>query len=298
MTGARVPVGLAAALLLAVLAGCGPAGPGESTERATESVRDAYLATVNAGTARVGLRAELTAEVAGRTERAQLTGDARFDFTRQTSQASIVTPLGITVEVRTVGVHFYEKAPAQLRKRFPGSRPWMHFDFEAADRAQYGGPLYVFRPDGPDDPWQMLGFLPAATSARLVGAETLAGARVRHYRAEVRLADLAAAGGDRTGPGRRQFQQKVGLDSVPIEVWLDGNGRLRRLRTSVPLRLRGAEWTGTDAEVTGRAMATQDFSEFGAAVSVDAPPAADTDDLTGLVAERGLAAVGEIVGIL
>ena len=293
------PILVAMALVMAMSA-CGAPIPvnAETSAQATRKVRDSYVATVDARTAAVSVHLEMIADVAGRTERAQLTGSGQFDFAGKKSQTALLTPLGIRIEVRTVGVHFYEKAPPQLRKRFPGNRPWMRFNFEAADIAQYGSPLYVFRPDSADDPWQVLGFLPAASSARFVGSDFVRDRSTRHYQATVRLADLVALGGPRTGPGRRRFQQTIGIDVVPIEAWIDEAGRLRRLRATVPVRLAGADWTATDDVVRGQATATLEFFDFGLPVSVTAPPVEQTDDLTDLVSQRGLAAVGEIVGAI
>lgn len=286
-----------AGLLAAGCATAAPAEPLESAADATAAVRAAYERTVGGGTARVGVRIEMTADVAGGQERAELTGDGWFDFDRRVSRTDMTTPLGLRIEVRTVGVDFYEKAPPQLRRRFPGRREWMKVDFEQADKAQYGTPLYVFRPGRPDDPWQLLGVLPAAGGVEPVDRPVLAdGTPTRHYRATLRMADVAAQGGTRTGPGRARFQRKVGVDEVPLELWLDDAGRLRQLVATVPVRLAGADWTGTDEQVGGTATATLTFGEYGGAVSVDVPPAGATDDLTGLVSRRGLAAMAEIVG--
>jgi hypothetical protein len=291
-----------AARLLAVplagllAAGCGQDQPVETAEQAAAAVRGAYAATVGAGTARVGVRVEMTAEVAGGQERAELTGGGWVDFAGRASRTELTTPLGLQVEVRTVGVDFYERPPPQLRRRFPGTRPWVRVDFEAADRAQYGTPLYVFGA-GPDDPWQLLGVLPAASGVEAVDRPALDdGTATRRYRATLRMADVVAQGGSRTGPGRARFQRMTGVAEVPLELWLDDSGRLRQLRATVPVRLSGADWTGTDEAVRGTATATLAFSEYGTPVRVAAPPAAETDDLTGLVARRGLAAMAEIVG--
>ena len=82
---------------------------------------------------------------------------------------------------------------------------------EAATRPESGNPLYVFAA-GADDPWQLLGFLPAASSVEFVETQTVRGTETRHYRAVVTLADLAAIGDAQTRPGRQRFQEKVGLD--------------------------------------------------------------------------------------
>ena len=201
--------------ILAGLSGCGRSDATQTPQEAEAAVRGAYRTTVDALTAKVTVHADLTADVAGRTERAELTGEGGFNFGAKTSQMAIVNPLGLNIELRTAGVQFYEKAPIQLRKRFPGTRPWMRFDFEAADRAQYGNPLYVFAA-GADDPWQLLGFLPAASSVEFVETQTVRGTETRHYRAVVTLADLAAIGDAQTRPGRQRFQEKVGLDRIPM----------------------------------------------------------------------------------
>jgi hypothetical protein len=299
----RVRGVLAGAALLATAVCCGQGqgsggAPAEDTATATRHVRDAFAATVDAGSALMRMHADLTASVDGQTESARMDGEGVFDFANRASDVSLTTPLGLRLTVRTVGTGFYEKPPPQLRKRYPGDEPWLRFDFEAADRAQYGAPLYVFRPGRPDDPWQVLGFLPAASQASLLGTERVGGTSTRHYRATVRLSDLAELGPPQTRASRQRFQQMVGLSEVDIQVWLDGDGRLRRLRLSVPLHLTGAEWTSTGGEVVADTTATVEFSDFGTPVRVDAPAPDQTHDLTPLVSRRGLAAVGEIVGII
>ena len=81
-------------------------------------------------------------------------------------------------------------------------------------------------------------------------------------------------------------------------MWLDNQGRLRRVRASVALSLPGAEWTGTTDTVNGQITATPGLFDFGTDVTVAVPPSAEADDLTSLVSTRGLEAVGDVIGLI
>lgn len=260
-------------------------------ENATQAVRDSFLRTVDSGTARVALDAQLIADIEGDVQTLAMSGAGWFDFARLASQVDIVTPFGQEIRLCSSNVIFYEKAPAEIRGNFPGDRPWLQFDFDAADRAQYGGPIYVFRTDGGDDPWQMLGALTAVSAVHLAGEDTIGGVETRHYEGSLRLADLVAAGDEETKQGRAEFASKIGIEAVPVEVWLDAAGRVRRLQATVPLTLPGLDG------ITFMGTGGLEFSEFGTPVETAGPGPDDSDDVTSVIAADGLVAVGQMLGL-
>jgi hypothetical protein len=64
-------------------------------------------------------------------------------------------------------------------------------------------------------PARLLGYAQAATDARRVGRETVDGVPTTHYYAEIDLSRYA-------------IRRTLG-DSLPVDVWIDGSGRIRRV---------------------------------------------------------------------
>jgi hypothetical protein len=126
------------------------------------------------------------------------------------------------------------------------------------------------------------------------------GALCRHRLQPVRLADAGsdapAAAGERPGeegrhetvdgvettqyttvldpakiPNGAKVQRLANAKYEPVHVWIDGEGRVRRIRTAFTALGSANEMTMT-------------FSDFGKVVDVSLPPAAETYDATGQAA--------------
>ena len=66
--------------------------------------------------------------------------------------------------------------------------------------------------------------------------------------------------------------------SVPTEVWLDGKGRVRRLKQTVQL---------ASGLVSGTTTLVLEYFDFGAKVDATPPPADQTSDFTALLGGTG-----------
>jgi hypothetical protein len=111
-----------------------------------------------------------------------------------------------------------------------------------------------------------------------VGKETVRGAGTTHYRTTLDLAKAAKAAGS-DGAGLTQLTQQLGTSSLPTDVWVDVDGRLRRLRYAVDVK--GGAPAATRIEVS------MELFDFGTAVTVTPPPADQVADAGGLVGAGG-----------
>jgi hypothetical protein len=225
------------AVAMAALAGCGGGG-GSSLANLT---RDTTLA----GTARFSIVKTVSP---GGSYAATGVIDWRHDRLRSSTvggrHPETTVVLGTTAD-------YVREVPASDRR--DPARPWVQLD-----------PAGGF---ASTDPAAQLDLLRAVTGpATRIGPGHLAGGPTTVYRAVVDVARLAA-----DDPVVANDGYLRGRTAVPVSIWLDGRGRVRQLQdtfTMTPAAAR-AEGLTRPASVT----TTVDFTDFGLAVHVTAPPA-------------------------
>jgi hypothetical protein len=135
----------------------------------------------------------------------------------------------------------------------PG-KSWMKLS--ASDLSAFGG----------QDPTTTAALLPGASTARLVGRETVRGTPTTHYRAVV---DIPAAQRAATGPTAQllaQFRRLVTTRTLPYDAWLDADGRATKVVFAMALR-PGAATGGKRV----RTRVTLEFFGWGEPVEVFFP---------------------------
>lgn len=103
-----------------------------------------------------------------------------------------------------------------------------------------------------------------------VGTEAVDGIDATHYKAELDLAKLMAAAGDKLSPeakSRMQSQMDKVSGTMPVEVWVGSDGLVRRVTLSFDLSAMGM------AGAKGSMAFTMDFTDLGQPVVVTVPPA-------------------------
>jgi hypothetical protein len=121
-----------------------------------------------------------------------------------------------------------------------------------------------------------------------LGKEEVRGVETTHYRATVDLEEAAEQGaeiGELSDEMREQLQAEIermkaqtGLDTLPVDVWVDEDDLLRRMKMDLSFAVEG-EQVGMDM--------TMDFFDFGVDVRVARPPADQTIDITELASQEG-----------
>lgn len=104
-----------------------------------------------------------------------------------------------------------------------------------------------------------------------VGTETLRGVETTHYRATIDLAKALADAPAGARDGARDLLERAGTPTIPVDVWLDAQDRVRKYTMQVDGSSFGAE--------SSSVAVTYEFYDFGAPVDVSAPPADEVADL-------------------
>lgn len=281
--GRRVcALGVTGVLAGSLLTGCGDdgaAGDGArgstakagagTQEQGTRAVRSAYDRTAEEDTARVKLRVRTSAQGTSQTA----DGQGAVDLEDGDSVMTLAVR-GQRIEQRVVDQVLYQRMP---KGQAPGGKPWIKVDLgKVADRQRTGD-------QSMSDPARSAAYAKAITDKDVTkkGTATIDGVKTTRYRVLVDVAEL---------PGGDALRRQAG-PTVPMDVWLDDEGRIRRQQIDMTLeaapatRRSSAGASSSPRQVTVRTV--MEFTDFGTEVEADAPPAGEVTDMTGKALEQG-----------
>ena len=258
----------AGALVLALaLVGCGGSGGG-SAAKPTNAIEAAALKTSQAGSVRTDFTISSPGGVAG-------TGSGVFNGGKDRSgQLTMnITADGRQVAVDTVivGNTIYVRSPL-ISQRLPGGKQWVKVDLQQAAKAANVdlGTLLSSNPS----PAGALAYLQGSSAIKKLGSERVGGVPTTHYRVVV---DLQQAADRASSADRRALEQAikaVGTTTLPVEVWVDSQGYVRKIEYQ-----SGA--SGQSADVT------MEMHDFGSPVPIRAPATNDVVDLLQAIGAGG-----------
>ncbi|MFI1418148.1 hypothetical protein ACH4VX_09155 [Streptomyces sp. NPDC020731] len=263
-----------AAVMGSVLTGCGdgneptgakdggsPSASRNDEDRDTTAVRAAYDKTAEAESARMTVRMKLAAE--GET----VTSDGKgvLDLAEGDSVMTI-TAQGESLEQRVVDEVLYQKTPG---RDAPGGKPWAKIDLRKV-AAQEG-----VNNQRIGDPARTAAYAKAITDKDVteVGTEKIDGVNTTHYRVSVDVTRL---------PGGDRMREQLG-PTLPMQVWLDDEGRLRRQQMDMTVRTAASASAKPDTGAAPQQLkmsTVMEFSDFGTEVDAEAPPAGQVADMT------------------
>ena len=276
----RRRAGIAAALALAataaVVAGCG--GGSTSSALQLDPVAAAATKTQNAGAAHV----RMSMTVNGMGQRFGMHGagaidgtSAKLNFRLGSMPGLMGTKLGhatikeIVLEQNGDYV-IYMQAPT-LSAGLPGGKAWMKLDFSKLGKSA-GIDISKAMSGGQLEPTDMLSMLKAeGADVQKVGPATIDGVATTHYRVKVDLAKALQSKG-LSSPMLKDFASK--MKTATDNVWIDRDGLVRRIQFAY----------GMAAIHMAMKM---DLSDYGAHVTIAAPPSSQVFDMTQL-AQQGL----------
>lgn len=248
------------------------AAVGEQVEPAV--IADAAAKTREAKTARVATLVRVV-EPGGQQ---RFGGQGTFDFERRAGQMALRLIEGESAgfgEATAVFVDstVYYKLPVGA---LAGDRRWIQLDLQnVADASSLDfGPLVQ---GSQADPTQYLLWLSAlGPGITKIGEEEVRGVPTSRYRAAVDLNLLE----QQAPPGKevewaayvQTLRDRLGLAFIPVEVWVDDDGLIRRFNHEY----------GFSAEGT-TAVVTTELFDFGIPVNVSAPPPDEVVTLTDLI---------------
>jgi hypothetical protein len=177
-------------------------------------------------------------------------------------------------ELRLVDGVLYGSATGDMVEEI-GGRHWISYGPDAEFTTHGGlrmdvGPL---RDQVGRNPAREAAFLAAADDVKRIGDETVDGADTTHYTGTATVDELRASIEETADQAGRQGRErsldgyeKLGVDKLTLDVWVDGDDRIKRLRTQG----RGRQ---------GELDLTVTFLDYGKPVTVRAPRPDDTADL-------------------
>ena len=259
-----------AALVVALSAGggSGPAGGGS---------------VVTAGGKRVLLAADVTTREPGAKYTLSVTGSAGTNSVtvHSSGEVNFGPPPSASMEfdVGAVSAHELLVGGDYYLQLSTAAGRWLKVDASSLYGAMGDSPSTLSTATG--DPSQTLELLRAAGSVSAEGQETIGGVSTTHYHAVVDLARIASVAPSAVRAAAeqnaRRAEQALGSDSLPMDVWIDGQNLVRRLVLALNVPSSGG---------TVDATATLDFTEYGRQPSVSPPPADEVTDITGQVSSK------------
>lgn len=267
-------VGIVAGLLVCVWGGataCGGGGSDGADARGGDAVEVLRLAAdrlVDAGTS----KATTSMEMATGGTRVTIRGEGVYDYRRRLGELKVLLPQDPAgksahrpiTELLAPGALFMKNRGAGV----PADK-WVRVDTATLS----DGNLVT---GGATDPFAAAELLRGARSATYVGRTEVAGARVRHYRG---VADLAVAAQDASAGNEASLgaaAKGFATARVPFDVYLDDDGRIRKVRHR--FSFVNGQQKGTVAVAS-----TTLLYDFGVAVDVRLPD--DGDIYAGKIAE-------------
>jgi hypothetical protein len=280
---------------LAIAAVPAAAGCGADEASAVEIVTGAPAATVGADTARMSFSVTmpdvpelgdtpLTGE--GRVDFANGIGAMSFDLGPAIEAAGEQVPDGISTQMEMLfeGTTYYMRFPLLAEAFGPEAAGKEWIKIEGAEvAAEMGVDLSELQQMG-NDPRQQLAYLSGVSDdVEEVGDDVVRGVDVTHYRATVTVDDILEGyeEDDRLVDGeqlRRQLES-LGMDEIDIDVWIDEEGRARRMDMAMPMP--------AESGAPGELEVSMEMFDFGAPVDVVPPPADATFDATALAMQGG-----------
>jgi hypothetical protein len=301
MTGFLRLVALSCAFV--ALAGCGGGDdPSANAPVTFAQLADAAGATADASSGRFDFSFEL--DLPETDDALALTGSGSFDADAKRSSISLDLsslaqmlgglfagaappaanapdfgdPAGWKIEVVTDREVVYLRFPA-FASELPPGKSWVRIEAGEEARAQ-GLDLGQLDSLTATDPQDVLELLRGVSGeVETVGTEELRGVETTHYRGRVSLADYDELVPEENREQLRelfdQMLERSGLGELPIDVWLDEEGLVRRLQ---------ATFSATDSATAETLAASLGFElyDYGESVDVVLPPATQVVDAADL----------------
>jgi hypothetical protein len=172
-----------------------------------------------------------------------------------------------------------------LASRLPEGKTWIKIDLSAAAAAG-GMNLSGLSSLGESNPTQFIEYLRASSGGVVkLGGETLDGVPTTHYHGALQLSAVLERLPSSDQAAAKAALEKLGTNgTIPVDVWVDAQGRLRRIELSLSTAPSGASGAGTPP-VGG--TVTIDYTSYGPVPPVVPPPAGEVFDVSSLASLAG-----------
>ncbi|HVE47379.1 MAG TPA: hypothetical protein VNA57_11625 [Acidimicrobiales bacterium] len=229
----------------------------------------------------------LNVSVKGGAESVDFKGDGAFDFKSQRGRLVLdLSSLGLAGAGGTTEIVFnadvvFMKLPFDLPQL--QAKPWVRIDLTKLDELS-GIDVSQLRQIQSNDPTAALNYLRGATdNVQVLGQEDVRGARTTHYKALIDLQKAAREVAPQYKDDITQIIKQLGSDTIDSDVWLDDEGRLRKLQYQVDLSKVDLPIQEGAPPPTGTLTAVFELFDFGTDIAVADPPADQVTDFQDLM---------------
>jgi hypothetical protein len=118
----------------------------------------------------------------------------------------------------------------------------------------------------------------ASSGVKEVGREQVRGVDTTRYKATIDLRKAAEQQGPQAKKQLERFLEQAQAQSLPADVWVDDQGRLRKMRYQLKLRPKA-----TDQQGSATVSTIMELFDFGTDANVRRPPASQVADLAELL---------------
>ncbi len=280
MSGRRRTALMAAGVAVA-LAGCGsaaaskPSAKGGKAPVRPAAVLTAYTRTTAAKTAKMTMDEILS----GPGENITISGTGVVAFDNKKAEMTMSVPQAGTFTVRLISPQLYIELPAALRSKLPGGKAWLSLNLNTIARNKLGASLSQLSSSS-DLPTQTLAYLQAVSTngVHRVGTAIIRGSSTTEYEVTVDLTKEAANKTAKIKAAVKKLELELHRSTMPVQVWVDSQGRARQLRVQVPVS--SPSGSSSSSTTGAKVTTTIDFYDFGAPLQVTVPPAAEVYNLT------------------
>jgi LppX_LprAFG lipoprotein len=251
---------LVAATVGVLAAGCMSGGPGGPEG----AVKDAAKKTVDEESGKVSMTGAVEGNPA---DQGALEGTGAF--AKDAGEMAITVKRGTneTTEIVYQGTVFYVQPPDATG--LPPGKRWLTVDlaeFAPSAAADLSGFIQFVQ----SDPKRILGLVASGiTDVKEDGSEEIRGVPTTKYTGTIDLTEAAESAGD-LEDALKGALEGAEFTTLPVQVWVDDDGLVRRFAYSLPV---AAERGG------GTATVTVELYDFGANVEVEIPPEDETYNL-------------------
>jgi len=181
-----------------------------------------------------------------------------------------------------VSPNLYIQLPAADKAQLPAGKTWLSLNLNTVTEAKLGASLSQLSSSSQEST-QLLSYLQAVSTSGIttVGPATIKGVATTEYKATVDLTKVADQKSPAAQAAIKSLEAQVNATTVPVQVWLDGQGRVRQVSEQIQVSTTSQSSGGTTIPAaSGSVSTTVDYYDFGTPVTVQAPPSSQVDDVT------------------
>jgi hypothetical protein len=253
---------LALGAVVLVAAGCGSGGGGSSAT--PDDIARAASKTSNTGS--------LEADFAVSAQGLSGSGSGIFNNKRRTGELKMqLNASGRPIPVDSVidGDVLYLRSPA-FAQATTQDKQWIKINLATLGSSQGNTDLSGIL-DASPTPANALAYLQGSSTVDKVGSESVGGVDTTHYSVSANLDRAAKQASGSTKDALEGVISQSGVKTLPLDVWVDENGYIRKVRYDEHAGRRQA------------AKVTMELHDFGKPVPISAPPSDSVVDLTKMV---------------